>query len=201
MKNILLTLLFSITGVSAQEYSGPKCLGSYCMNRNASTRSMFNRIGVQRQSAPNLYCYVEENGAAFLYFEAIDSEPHIVGDVFLSPSPNCAHMRVHRTSAELRSWKTREGIGLGSAEADVLKAYGNPTSNIMITAGSQGARSQTDTPDSISMLRIRGFRTGDRSLVADRRLFYRSENVDDPSAAEFGIHDGKVVWIFLSDNE
>src|SRR3954469_21419783 len=195
MKNILLMFLFSITGVSAREYSGPKCLGPYCVNRNASTHSMFNRIGVQRQSAPNLYCYAEENRAAFLYFETIDSEPHIVGDVFLSPSPNCAHMRVHRTRAELRSWKTGEGIGLGSAEADVLKEYGNPTSNIMITANSEGAKAERDTPESISILRIRGFRRGDSSLVADRRLFYRSENIDDPSAAEFGIHDGIVVWI------
>jgi hypothetical protein len=201
MKYTLLILLFSITAVSAQEYSGPKCLGPYCIDRNASIRSMFNRIGAERQSAPNLYCYAEGNRAAFLYFETIDSEPHIVGDVFLSASPNCVHMPVHRTAAELHSWKTREGISLGSAEAAVLKAYGKPTSNIMITGALQGGQVGADTPDSISMLRIRGFQTGDNRLVAERRLFYNSENMDDPSAAEFGIRDGKVVWIFLSDNE
>ena len=202
-KGILLAILLTVAGTLAGEYSGPKCLGPYCLNRRTSDRSLFKRLGITTHtSEPNLYCYQSQSGV-FLYFETVDSEPHAVGDVFLSKFPNCMHMRVHDTPTNLM-WKTDEGIGLGSNQEDVLRAYGNPTSQIpIIEGGTQSSRHKADTTQSISKLRIRGFRTGDKSLiVADRRLFYRStSNSDDLRAAEFGIRDGKVSWMFLSRNE
>ena len=85
----------------------------------------------------------------------------------------------------------------------MIKAYGDPSVQIPINEASSNASGKADTPESIARLRIRGFRKGDKnSKVADRRLFYGPDaNSDDLRAAEFGIRDGKVSWIFLSRNE
>jgi hypothetical protein len=204
-RNIVLAILLTVAAVAPPGYTGPGCLGPFCLRDRVTDRSLFDRIGKATQpSGQNLYCYEGTEREAFLYFETIDTEPHVVGDVFLSVFPNCMHMPVHKASADLKEWKTSEGIGLGSAEADVLKAYGDPTVRITINqtdATSQAARG--DTPESISRLRIRGFRAGDRaSKLADHRLFYGpAPNSDDLRTAEFGIRDGKVCWIFLSRND
>lgn len=111
---------------------------------------------------------------------------------------------MHKASTNLREWKTAEGIGLGSTEADVIKAYGDPSVQIPINEdGSGQQQTKGDTDESIFKLRVRGFRTGDKvSRLGDHRLFYGpAENSDDLRAAEFGIRDGKVSWIFLSRNE
>lgn len=198
-KNVLFAVV--LTAALAQEYSGPKCLGSYCLDRKISDHSLFNRIGVQPESAPNLRCYEAPGKGAFLFFETFDTEPHNVADVLLSTFPNCMHMKVHPSSGDLLSWKTPEGIGLGSTEADVLKAYGDPSSRTRIpelgSSSSQGSQQ-----DSIYKFVIRGFQSGDKvQPVGDHDLFYRSKDLDDLRAAEFGIRDGKVSWIFLSRNE
>lgn len=199
-KNVLFAIVLTVSAAVAQEYSGPKCLGPYCLDRKVSDHSLFNRIGVQPESAPNLRCYEEPKGA-FLFFETFDTEPHNVADVLLSTFPSCMHMKVHLSSGDLLSWKTPEGIGLGSTEADVLKAYGDPSSRTPIT-GVDSQSSQGSRLESIYKFIIRGFRTGDKvPPVGDHDLFYRSKDLDDLRAAEFGIRDGKVSWIFLSRNE
>jgi hypothetical protein len=199
-KNVVFAVVLTVTAV-AQEYSGPKCLGSYCLDRKISDHSMFNRIGLQPQSAPNLRCYEEPGKGAFLFFETFDTEPHSVADVLLSTFPNCMHMKEHLSSGDLLSWKTPEGIGLGSAEADVLRAYGEPSSRTAIK-GVDSPSSRGSRLDSIYKFIIRGFQTGDRvPPVGDHDLFYRSKDLDDLRAAEFGIRYGKVSWIFLSRNE
>jgi len=112
-------------------------------------------------------------------------------------------MKMHATSANISNWKTSEGIGVGSSEADVLKAYGKPTSMTRVRATkSQDAKAKVMTLEAVCRFVIRGFQKGDKTpKIGDHDLFYRSGNTDDPSAAEFGIHDGKVTWIFLSQNE
>jgi len=203
-KNILLGVVIAIASVTPRQYAGPQCLGPFCLNVQVSDRSIFERVnGTGKTSGPNPHCYEDESGG-FLYFETIDTEPHTVGDVFLSAFPNCLHMYVNKTSKGLREWKTAEGIGLGSTEEDLLKVYGDPTFQIPINESSSGAQGpKADTAESIARLRIRGFRKGDRSpTVADRRLFYGPDaNSNDLRAAEFGICGGKVSWIFLSRNE
>jgi len=104
-KNVLFAVVLTVTAV-AQEYSGPKCLGSYCLDRKISDHCLFNRIGVQPESARNLRCYEEPAKGAFLFFETFDTEPHNVADVLLSTFPNCMRMKVHLSSGDLLSWKT-----------------------------------------------------------------------------------------------
>jgi hypothetical protein len=150
---------------------------------------------VQPESARNLRCYEEPAKGAFLFFETFDTEPLNVADVLLSTFPNCMRMKVHLSSGDLLSWKTSEGIGLGSTEADVLKAFGDTSSRTPIAAVDSPS-SQESRLDSIYKFIIRGFQTGDKvPPVGDHDLFYRSKDLDDLRAAEFGIRDGEVSWI------
>lgn len=203
IKTSLLSVLLMLATVGAQDYSGPKCLGMYCMNRTLSDHTVFNKLGQHPSSAPNLFCYSAPEKGTFMFFETLDTEPHTVADVLVSSFPNCTHMKVHATSANISNWKTPEGIGLGSIEADVLKAYGKPTSMSRVgEIESQGTKSTVVNLEAVCRFVIRGFQKGDKTpKIGDHDLFYRSENMDDPSAAEFGIHNGRVTWIFLSQNE
>jgi hypothetical protein len=116
-------------------------------------------------------------------------EPGLVGDLLLSDFASCMSRPQAPTSQDLRAWKAEKGIGLGSAEEDVLKAYGRPSRQ-----------------DGISKTTYRWVIQGDRSAGdlkperGSRVLVYQGAK-HDLSIAEFGFRDGKVVWIFLSINE
>lgn len=175
---------------TAQVYSGPKQLGSFHIDRNTSTNLLFKELGHTGRKE-NVYCYRTSDRKAFLRFEPIHTEMEHVGYVFLSDFPNCKRVPIS-ISNDFRKWETGEGIGLGSSETQVLKVYGTPS-----------AKKKLDLSDSnrVSGHIIRGYRPGDKlPHLADYALFY-SGNSDDLSAAEFGIRDGRVVWIWLSQNE
>jgi hypothetical protein len=204
-RNIALAIAVAMAAVVPTGYSGPGCLGPFCVRDRVTDRSLFERIGKANQpSGQSLYCYEGSEGGVFLYLETIDTEPHVIGDVFLSVFPNCMHMPVRKASASLKDWRTSEGIGLGSTEADVLKAYSDPTARIAINQDDSASQMpRADSPESIFRLRIRGFRAADRaSKLAEHRLFYGpAPSSNDLRSAEFGIRDGKVCWIFLSRND
>ena len=112
-KSILFVVIIAAAGAASREYAGPRCLGPFCLNARVSDRSLFDRLGTTAKASPgNLHCYESSDGGAFLYFETIDTQPHTVGDVFVSLFPNCMHMGVHKTSTNLQEWKTPQGIGL-----------------------------------------------------------------------------------------
>jgi hypothetical protein len=205
IRNIVVAIVVAVAAVTPPKYAGPGCLGPFCLRDRVTDRQLFDRIGKANQpNGQSLYCYEASQDGTFLYFETVTSEPHVVGDVFLSLSSNCMHMQVRKASASLKEWKTTEGIGLGSTEKDVLKAYGAPTARITINQDNSASQAPgADTQESIARLRIRGFRAGDRaSKLAEHRLFYGpAPNSDDLRTAEFGINDGRVCWIFLSRND
>lgn len=176
---------------AAQAYSGPKHIGPFYIDRNTPTRVLFRELGVPVQKL-HLNCYATSDRRAFMNFESIDSEPENVGDVFVSDFPNCKHTPIQPADT-FEKWKTGEGIGLGSSEADVLKAYGKPRSRDKI---------DTSYYPKISGHIVRGYRRGDKlPNLADHTLFYNGDISTDLSAAEFGIRKGKVAWIWLSQNE
>jgi hypothetical protein len=97
-------------------------------------------------------------------------------------------MPVQETNQDLRAWKTREGIGLGSREEDVARGYGAPSH-------------EWNVDSKTYRIVIRGFREGDkRPAIGSKRLSY-SGDTENNYVAEFGIRQGKVSWIFLSQND
>jgi hypothetical protein len=187
---LALTLLAGSSALG-QKYFGPKCLGPYCIDHEVRARVLFKLLGppAQKKSQFDPYCYQSRDGETSLYFYTIDSEPGVTGAVLLSDFPNCLHMGKRITDDKLDSWKTPENIKLGSSENDVVKAYGNPTSQEKIA-------SQTHRHV------IQGYRPSDAlRVIADKTMFYNDPKGDDLSAAEFGIRDRKVSYIWLSHNE
>ena len=189
---IFAIIFLSASVVSAQKkYSGPKCLGPFCIYSDISTTTLWKHLGSppKRSSHLSPYCFQSEDGRAFLYVETIDSEPDVPDEVLVSDSPNCLHMPKAVTRDNLNAWKTPEGVGIGSSEQDVLKAYGKPSDRKII--------------DWLTYrFVIRGYRPNDGDLsLGDEYLFYNGDTDNDLSAAEFGIRKGKVSYVWLSDSE
>jgi hypothetical protein len=192
---IFLALALCMGGAAnTRKYSGPNCLGSFCIDHNVPARTLFKQLGspVPRASLLSPYCYQSQDGKVFLYVETFDSEPDITAEVFLSDFPNCIHARKKPTPDNLGAWMTGEGVRLGSPEADVRRAYGKPSEEIKIDS-------------KIYQVRIREHRNEDKlpqlGEIAEKLMFYNGDTSDDLSAAEFGIRGGKVSYIWLSHNE
>jgi hypothetical protein len=192
---ISLLLAIAVGNVtSEQKYAGPNCLGPFCIDRNVPARSLFKQLGPPESRASRIspYCFQSQDGKKFLYVETFESEPDVTAEVFLSDFPNCIHALKKQTTEDLGAWTTREGIRLGSPEADVLKAYGKPSAEFKVDS-------------KIYQLRIRGHRREDKlpqiTDVGEKRMFYNGDVTTDLSAAEFGIRGGKVSYIWLSHNE
>ncbi len=188
------TALLLVWPLSGPKYSGPQCLGPFCIDRNTSVRKLSQHLGPppRRASRFDPYCYQSQDGRTWLYLQTEDSEPDWAVEAFLSDFSNCEHMPKRVTADNLRSWKTRQGIGLGSLESDVAKAYGKPTD--------QG-RIDPTAPHALTTL-IKGYRAGDKiPPLGDKVMSYRGDLSSDLSAADFGICGGKVCWIWLSCSE
>jgi hypothetical protein len=178
---------------SGQTYTGPKCLGPFCIDRAVPARTLFEQLGSPsaRLSEFSPYCYQAQDRKAFLYIDTFDSDSDKAAGILLGDFPNCVHMPVQTTHDDLHAWKTRERIGLGSLETDVIKAYGSQFSKEEVVLGD----------DRLVKFMIRGHRQGDKPLrVGDRTISYSGAR-DDLRTVEFCIRDGKVSCIFLSQNE
>lgn len=104
--------------------------------------------------------------------------------VEVSDFPNCARTSPTITKRDLREWKTPEGIGLGSSEEEVLRVYGKPTG--------------TGNPSAESWGMIRGHKKGEKVPdMGEKTLAYSSEL----EQVVFGIRNGKVSYIFVSNEE
>lgn len=174
-----------------QDYAGPKCLGPFCIDHRTPTLKLFEQLGPPaRKAAP--FCYESQSGQASLYIQTIDTEQDVAAEVLVSDFANCVHTAKRITTSNLYAWKTPEGIGLGSREVDVVKAYGKPSTEWKIDSTNlRGMR-----------LIIHGFRPNDHAPhVGDKALSYAGDVSKDLSLAQFGIRKGQVCWIRLSMNE
>lgn len=176
----------------AQAYAGPHALGSYEIGHKVLIRTLSSSLG--KPIAPRsdaVLCYRSAD-LGHLWIKSAAGAPSRVGGVLLSDFPNCLDSPVMDTSGSLRQWKTTEGIGLGSTTQSVLAAYGKPSRNDLIKGVAyrwvvygdyhNGRYSAKSMPE-----------RGDEVLV------YLGADV--LSTAEFGLRNGRVVWIFLSEDE
>ncbi len=169
-------------------YSGPECLGPFCLaNTLKRSSTLFRELGsLQSATRVQLYCYHASAGKAFLRVAVGDERPQEISGWLLSDFPTCQRASwkaESATNANLQDWKTPEGIGLGSRIDDVLRAYGNPTR--VDHAGHK--------------VIFPGYKPGQTAPnPGDKQLYYVSEEV---VWASFGIRDGRVSYIWLSDSE
>ena len=179
----------SCISLSNIEYSGPRCLGPLCKGQPQPSAGLFRRLGLPSGARPieGYYCFSSKNGPTFASVwtgRNYDWPPEEV-EVVLNDFRNCTHMPEIATKEDLRAWQTPEGIGLGSSEEEVLKAYGNPPREWKIDA-------------KIAREKIRGLRNGDQLPAVGEKLFFYYGN-EFGSTTEFGIREGKVSYISFYD--
>ena len=170
-------------------------LGHFRVDRDISLKSLFDRLGQPSDIASDVFCYRSENGKAFLAITRMVGpyKPELAGIVTLSSFSNCTGIQPQITPDELTMWKTDKGIGLGSNVENVRKAYGKPSE-------------ENKTEGTEYRWVINGdFRDGrymkdERPELGNAVLIYR-ERTGDFRTSWFGIREGKVVWIVLSNHE
>lgn len=181
-------LLIGIS-ISGRSFNGPQCLGPYCLDSRVTARNLAKALGLPPRRSDTT-CYKSERGSSFVFILADEANPGLAVAVFLSDFANCLHIPVRRTAKDLAGWKTREGIGLGSSEADVLKAYGKP--------------SDVWRPSDYTLV-MRGYVPGDRvpkmGALVEKAIRYKSLKDSELLFSEFGIRNGKVSYIYLNENE
>lgn len=191
MRRLLLLQVVLLLGhlASAQRYAGPKSLGPFSIQRNTSIFTLSKRLGKPAHMNSDYFCYQSEDKIGFLVVTRMaGGTRNAVGEVMLSDFRNCLNRPLQIAHENLRKWKTREGIGLGSSKEDVTKAYGKPSS--VEDMGTDYRTMILGTPEHSKM----------RPEVGTTILGYTGAS-DDLSAAFFGIRDGKVAWLSLSYNE
>jgi hypothetical protein len=189
-KQLLLAFVVIAGGSGGNHpYTGPRCLGPYCVDRIVLLGTLFKQLGPPAaKSSP--FCYRSPDGNVFLALASRTDDSRITGEVQLSDFCSCRNRPVALTQEDLKTWKTKEGIGLGTSEGDVLKAYGKPTS-----------RRTFGTLEDDFMLVIWGyhFSRNKRPDIGDTEFIYSTP--EDLQAARFGFRRGRVCWLVVRYDE
>jgi len=166
---------------------GPTCLSYTCEPQSA--RAVFRELGKPKNMTANtdVICYQSEDGKSFLSADLADDARGAIDVVFLSDVPNCLHKTASTTKNSLSQWKTAEDIHLGSSEEEVLKAYGKPT------------RDGTAKNAECCEYMIPGWRKGDHFPDFGQKILHYEGT--DLHRTAFGLRDGKVSFIWISDSE
>ncbi len=181
----------SFIELDTNAFVGPDCLGPFCTYGDVSLDILMRHLGLRgRKVASSLECFQSQGGRASLHFATDVEETSGIADFLLSEFPNCMHKRKGITTRDLHDWKTPEGIGLGSSEEEVVKAYGAPTTTKKLDA-------QKPVVETKGLLA--GYRVGDtRPQIGERLLIYGPRELQE---VEFGIRDGKVSYIWLKESD
>jgi hypothetical protein len=173
-------------------FIGPDCLGPYCTYGELTLNGLLHGLGLlpQKNSPSPLECFQSQDGQAFLHFNTDVEETYGVADFLLSDFPNCLHTSKRVTPSRLDAWKTPEGIGLGSSEEDIVKAYGIPSAEKKLVA---------QKPMREIKGLIAGYRARDeQARTADKVIIYGPRELQ---AVDFGIRDGRVSYIWLKNSD
>ena len=186
----------SLIELESDAFPGPDCLGPYCYDHGLSLSSLYRlfRLSSRKMRPPSVMCIQSQDGQAFMHFRTdVESlTEYDIDDVLLSDFPNCLHMRKRITTNRLRTWKTPEGIGLGSSEEDVLKAYGKPSTEKKLDAQNPGLATKG---------LIAGYREGDNQSWVGIRIIIYGPRSGELQVTEFGMRNGKVSYIWLKDSD
>lgn len=193
--SLLAVIILVGAHASAQSYKGPLTLGPFRIDRDISMKSLFEDLGHPSKVAGDTFCYQQEGNRAYLVLTRMAEvyDASVAGDVLLSNFPNCLDRPVQVTSDDLATWRTEKGIRLGATTEDVRIAYGKPSRQDKIEGTKYQWVIHGDGRDD-------HYSEKKRPEIGDTVLVYQG-SANDLSIAEFGIREGKVVWISLSKNE
>jgi hypothetical protein len=193
---ILVIIMLAGTSLArAQEYAGPRSLGPFRIDKDIKMNSLLARLGRPPSSKGETFCYRSARGNVFLSLTRMSDvyDDTMAGAVTLSRSRDCVTHPVQVTQDDLAGWKTEEGIGLGSTEEQVHEAYDRPSTVVSLDGSNYSSIDYGDLASSDHPL-------SKPPEIGTKALVYRG-GPNDLSLAEFGIKDGRVVWISLSYSE
>jgi hypothetical protein len=177
------------------KYTGPQCLSGFCFE-GGSKKKLADAFG-KIPKKETLYCYKTSDSKAYLQYQ-IDDEYRVnrkvftIGAISITDFPSCAVKPSLLTSSSAQvEWKTPEGIGLGSLEKDIVRAYGKPVERETVTAKDIAA---------LMMVGEDGDPKNVPANAGDTVLTYKSDFAD-LSLAWIVLRKGKVSGIRLADVE
>jgi hypothetical protein len=173
---ILLTMAAFAPGAEGQVYSGPRCLGPVCIDRNILFERLAEQLGGP-SSAGSVYGYRTKAGDAFLIIGDYQGQLGSVTLLDFARFGTWTEKDEKLTTQDIRNWKSSEGIGLGSREEDIVKAYGRP-SGVVEDLGLEG----------------------NQASDGNRLLVYKGRLKEIFRAARFRIRDGKVSFVELEND-
>ena len=192
---LVIVMLAGTSLARAQQYTGPHTLGPFRIDKDVKMNSLLARLGMPPSTKGETFCYRSARGNVFLSLTRMSDvyDDKVAAAVTLSSSRDCIAHPVLVTQDDVARWKTDKGIGLGSSEEQVQEAYDLPTTVVSIDGTNYGAIDYGDLASSE--------RPPAKPLeIGTKALIYRGA-ADDLSLAEFGIKDGRVMWISLSYRE
>jgi len=178
----------------SKAYVGPNALGPYELGKRTLMSTMLDRLKVSPIKQVNPVCFRSTDGT-YMWIERMgvdtSEERALVGSLLLSVFPNCIGSPVHDTSEAVGKWQTKEGLGLGCTKQDVLRTYGKPSEDNLIKG------------DLYRGIIVGDFRNGHYTIkpkpnIGEEVLEYSA--TDTLLSADFGLHNGVVIWIVISEN-
>ena len=188
----LIILALSASLRAEAPYSGPKALGPYLVDDiKFPLQRLFDVLGPPASAKSETFCYESSDGKAAVSIERMAASAgslNAAGSVLISEFRNCIGQPRKMTLIDPKAWRTEKEVGLGSTTEELMKAHGKPSVIDPIVAQDYRWVIAGDNP-----------RTARPELGKTVWVYGRVGN--DLRIAEFGIRNGKVVWIFLSHNE
>lgn len=174
-------------------YHGPVKLGPLSIDNQVGGIGFSKLLSIMKVSAAPraMYvCYYDESAKIYLVVERGADDLSLVRGLTLSQINVCPESAINHASG-LSTWVTGEGIRLGSSVKYVVARYGRP---------SQIDELRTDPKFTFAPYDLR---QGVSDLSRDGRIlsYLPKLGESDTSHAFFGIHNGVVIWMTLSDNE
>jgi hypothetical protein len=181
------------SAVNPTGYHGPAVLGPLNINNNKLGAIDFSKLwsllGQVPAAPPRTdVCYHDPTEGVYLVVERGADDWRLVRGLTLSRINVCPERKIYHASG-FSTWTTGKGIRLGSSATDVVSGYGKPSSVW-------------------DRLTNRGFCPypveGNTSHMESRErilVYLPKEGAPDTSHAFFGVRNGLVVWMTVSDNE
>jgi hypothetical protein len=176
-------------------YTGPRSLGPYSLDHDVSMKSFLAKLGAKVDDRFT-YCFADKEHGIYLYVEPKgDDIPNLVGHVVLSSFQNCRNLPVLPIAIDPALWKTPEGIGLGSTNKDVLRAYHQP-----VRVSKLDRMNDTGVIAGLYEPGTSKADIGDSSYLYSCLLSEKQGCEEDARSAEMGFRNDKLVWISLSNS-
>jgi hypothetical protein len=174
-------------------YHGPVALGPLSISNKAGGiefHKLLPMLGHPATPSEDTVCYRDAGHRVYLVVERGADDRRLVRGLTLSRLNVCPEKKINHASG-FSTWATEKGIQLGSSEIAVVSRYGEP---------SKINELRTDPEFYFSPYPLEQKSSG---LPKEGRVlsYLPKDGAPDTSHAFFGIRNGVVVWMTVSDNE